>query len=219
MPLPQSSSCTVGGRGVDARRARLLGVALRMLLRDVLPFIEDAAMARRAARILPKEALRGAFHDAAAARSVYGRNLGSDRDFVLAAVKRDGHALGYASSGLRADREVVLAAVRSRGEALRWACAALQGDREIALAAVRRHGAALLWVGDGLDNDRDMVMAAAVRQCGRALRCAATPLREDPDVIRAARNRGGGALRRPAIALKNDRHATPTAAKIKGRDV
>ena len=54
-----------------------------------------------------------------------------DREVLLAAVQREGGALGYATAELRADREVVLAAVQQDGYALEVASAELRADREV----------------------------------------------------------------------------------------
>ena len=59
---------------------------------------------------------------------------------MLAAVKKNGFALRYASQQLRGDREVVLAAVKQDGDALCHASAELAGDREMELAAVKQNG-------------------------------------------------------------------------------
>tara|TARA_B110000444_G_scaffold151376_1_gene141652 strand:- start:352 stop:501 length:150 start_codon:yes stop_codon:yes gene_type:complete len=47
---------------------------------------------------------------------------------VLAAVQQDGHALKYASDGLRADREVVSAAMQEDGRFLAYASAELRDE-------------------------------------------------------------------------------------------
>ena len=61
--------------------------------------------------------------------------LRADRDFVLAAVARNGYALQHAAPQLRADREVVLAAVAQNGRVLEYASAELRANREVVLAA------------------------------------------------------------------------------------
>ena len=59
----------------------------------------------------------------------------SDREDVLAAVRRKGYELEYASAELRADREVVLAAVqREGGSALQHASPELKLDPKVVLA-------------------------------------------------------------------------------------
>ena len=59
----------------------------------------------------------------------------SDREDVLAAVRRKGYELEYASAELRADREVVLAAVQSDPDALQYASTELQRDGAVLKAA------------------------------------------------------------------------------------
>ena len=57
---------------------------------------------------------------------------------MLAAVAKDGYALGFASEQPKADREVVLAAVAQTGHALQFASEQLEADREFMLRRARR---------------------------------------------------------------------------------
>ena len=66
--------------------------------------------------------------------------LCADRTVVLAAVRKDGRALRYASYDLRADPAVVLDAVQQDPLALVHARGAARADRTVVLAAVRKDG-------------------------------------------------------------------------------
>ena len=70
-------------------------------------------------------------------REEYGIPIGmeGDRKVVLAAVKKDGMALQYASEELRNDKEVVLTAVKNAPDALPYALEALRKDPDIIAAA------------------------------------------------------------------------------------
>ena len=59
--------------------------------------------------------------------------LRNDRDFVLAALTRDGQALEYVCDELRNDRDIVLAAMRQNGRALDYASGELRNDRDLVL--------------------------------------------------------------------------------------
>ena len=95
-----------------------------------------------------------------------------DRKIVLAAVKKEGEDLKYASKELRSDREIVLAAVKQNGEVLSYTSEKLHLDREIVLAAVKQNGEAYRCLTSELRNDREIVLAA-LKQCGDALDWAA----------------------------------------------
>ena len=105
----------------------------------------------------------------------------ADGELLLAAVRKDGRALQYASAELQADRGLVLAAVRKDGRALQYASAELQADRELVLAAVR-NGRALKYASAELQADRELVLAA-VRKNGRALKYASAELQADREVL------------------------------------
>ena len=66
--------------------------------------------------------------------------LRADKKLVLAAVKKDGAALRYASDDLRACKEVVVAAVKSAAAALSHVLdrAALFKDKDVVAAAKKK---------------------------------------------------------------------------------
>ena len=59
----------------------------------------------------------------------------ADKEVMMAAVKKNGHMLEYASEELQSDKEVVLAAVAQKGDALCYASEGLRGDKEVMIAA------------------------------------------------------------------------------------
>ena len=83
-----------------------------------------------------------------------------DAVWVLAAVKRDGRALRYASPRLRASAEVVSAAVAHTGDALYWASDELRATKAIVLIAIKQDLGARVWIkGDALWHDPDVQRA------------------------------------------------------------
>jgi len=54
----------------------------------------------------------------------------STREEVIKAVKRNGHALEYASETLKNDKDIVLETVKQNGYALQYASYKLRNDKE-----------------------------------------------------------------------------------------
>ena len=69
--------------------------------------------------------------------------MGDEKATLLAAVRQDGWALGYASAALRNDPQIVVEAVKQNGFALRYASEALRNDPQIVVEAVKQNGTAL----------------------------------------------------------------------------
>jgi hypothetical protein len=92
----------------------------------------------------------------------------SDKAIVLAAVKKNGFALQYASPKLKDDTEIVAAAVKQNGLALMYAPKELKGNTDFMIAAVQQNGAALKYAPEELKANTDF-MLAAVQQNGEAL--------------------------------------------------
>lgn len=111
------------------------------------------------------------------------KELQNDRELVLAAVNEYGEALRWASKGLGADRKIVIAAVKEDYNALKYAPAFLQNDKEVALAAVQRYGFALRWASPVLGDDREVVQAALdnVPDGNQLLQFASARLRYIPE--------------------------------------
>lgn len=126
-----------------------------------------------------------------------------NREFVLAAVRLNWHALKYTTEESRRDRIVVLTALEQDGRALRYAHVDLRLDREVVLAAVRQNGLALPYVEGHLRQDRDVVLAA-VQQKGHMLCYAAEEHRRDRRVALAAVRQDGYAVRYLAGKLRWD---------------
>jgi len=78
----------------------------------------------------------------------------------MAAVKKAGLALEYATRDLKADKEFVMAAVTNQGGALKFAADALKHDKEVVMAAVDQDGTALKFALGGLNQDPDCLKAA-----------------------------------------------------------
>ena len=162
----------------------------------------------------------------------------ADGELLLAAVRKDGRALQYASAELQADRGLVLAAVRKDGRALQYASAELQADRELVLAAVR-NGRALKYASAELQADREVLLLlgfqalfyapaelraerefvlTVVQKYGSALDCASAELRDDREVVLAAVQSYSGALRYASAAQQADYDILLTAARSHQRD-
>lgn len=112
--------------------------------------------------------------------------LCDDKDVVLAAVKRDGRELHYASDVLQNDKEVVLAAVRQYGQALSDASDELRNDKEVVLTAVKQDDWAYHFASDELRNDKDVMLAAVTRNPKAIQYGEIRALQNDPDILRAA---------------------------------
>jgi len=85
----------------------------------------------------------------------------TNREVVLAAVKQNGLALGFATAELRVDKGLVLAAVVQNGLALEFATAELQANNRVVLAAVKQNGLALGFATAELQADQEMLQLTA----------------------------------------------------------
>ena len=80
------------------------------------------------------------------------------KEEALAAVTRNGYALGYVSERLKDDKDVVLAADTQNGNALTYAPKRLQDDKDVVLAADRGsvlrcvHSGRFIPYGEALSN-------------------------------------------------------------------
>ena len=81
-------------------------------------------------------------------------------DQVLAAVKKQGLALKYASDRLKADPRIVETAVRQNGAALAYAPSNFRDDRTTVRAAVQQSGMALEFASPQFQKDRSIVLEA-----------------------------------------------------------
>lgn len=90
----------------------------------------------------------------------------SDREFLLAAVKKNGEVLEYAADERKADREIVLAAVKQDGYALEYASETVRNDRKIVLAAVGQNGMALKYASEAFKKDAEICLVALRQNSG-----------------------------------------------------
>jgi hypothetical protein len=81
----------------------------------------------------------------------------SNREFVLAELKKNGKSLEYAHDDFKNDREIVLVAVKRHGYALQFASDDLKKDKEIVLTAVIGSNHALEFAHDNLKNDEEFL--------------------------------------------------------------
>ena len=111
--------------------------------------------------------------------------LWKDKEFVLAAVKKNSLMLQYVDLQLRDDREIVLVAVRDNGMMLIHAGPLMQKDKEIVITAVLNNVSTSQQVSSEFWNDKDFVLAV-VKQDGMALERADEELQSNIDIILAA---------------------------------
>lgn len=87
-------------------------------------------------------------------------SLTENRDFMLAAVKLHGSALGYAAPSIADDPEVTLAAIQENVYALRYASKVFTEDHDFMLDAVRRNSQAFWYASEKLKGSHEFLMAA-----------------------------------------------------------
>mmetsp|Transcript_68163 Transcript_68163/g.142426 ORF Transcript_68163/g.142426 Transcript_68163/m.142426 type:complete len:372 (-) Transcript_68163:206-1321(-) len=141
--------------------------------------------------------------------------IGSDKEVLLEAIKRNGFSLQYCSESERADRDIVLAAVRQNGAALESASRELKADKEIVLEAMMTSDLALGFACPALKSDKDF-MLEVVRLDGWALKCASQRLRSDKDLAIRAVRQDGLALRFASEGLRADREVVLEAVTQHG---
>ena len=115
------------------------------------------------------------------------KELKTDKDFMLAAVKQNVSVLswGILSDDLEKfcnDKEFMIDVVKQNSLGLKYASEDLQNDKDIVLAAVKQNGYALELASRGLRNNKDVVLEA-VKENGRALEYASEDLRNDKEVV------------------------------------
>lgn len=79
------------------------------------------------------------------------------REFVLAAVKKNGMALEYASTELKSDPQIVFEAIKENGDALQFASLELRNNREFVLEALKTSKNAVNFTSVRLQSDRDLI--------------------------------------------------------------
>ena len=136
----------------------------------------------------------------------------NDKELVLAAVKKSGTELFYASDQLKNDKEVVLAAVKQNGMALGLASDELKDDKEVVLVAVKKFGTCLFYASVQLKNNKDVVLTA-LKQDGETLEYASKELQKDKNVVLVAVKQYGKALKFASDELKNNKEVVLAAVK------
>ena len=124
-------------------------------------------------------------------------------DQVLAAVKKQGLALKYASDRLKADPRIVETAVRQNGAALAYAPSNFRDDRTTVRAAVQQSGMALEFASPQFQKDRSIVLEA-VAVDGMALMYAAPSVQGDREVCWAAVREDPWSLTHCAEDIRNN---------------
>ena len=109
-----------------------------------------------------------------------------DHDFVLAAVRRAGLSLKFASPELRSDRSIVKAACAQNGDAFRYADMSLREDRAFVLDCCKSGGMAVSSCVAFLSSDlrEDRSFWEAVLAVNPACMCRAPPaIRSDKELV------------------------------------
>lgn len=162
-----------------------------------------------------------------------GKLVQSDRECVIAAVRKYGFAWKYASDDLKAEQEVLftafqkqgltvdssmnakelmLAKVTSTSDGNAWydASSALKNDPDILEAAFKRQGL-LPWNHIFKKMTVKELWLAKVTQEGNALQYASNELKDDRDVVLAAVKNDGLALEHASDVLKADKEVVLAA--------
>ncbi|UWV82657.1 DUF4116 domain-containing protein [Mycoplasmopsis cynos] len=150
------------------------------------------------------------------------KELWSDKDVVLEAVKRDYRVLQYASKELWSDKDVVLEVMKQYGDIFLNLFTLFISDemkkefgknRDIMLEAVKRNGYALQFASEELKKDKDVVLEA-VNQVGDIFLNLFTLFISDEmkkefgknrDIMLEAVKRNGYALQFASEELKKDK--------------
>ena len=84
---------------------------------------------------------------------IFSGHFRDDRDIILAAVKKNGRALLFASEKLKEDVEIVMAAVQNDGEALNFAGSKSKDNSEIVMMATKNDILAYRFASDRLQKE------------------------------------------------------------------
>lgn len=106
------------------------------------------------------EPMLTAIRDNVYALDLIPASLKESRDFMLAAVKRNGSALGVAAPSVAEDPEVTLAAIQQNVYALRYAPQVFRESYDFMLAAVRQNAQALYYASEKLKSNDKFLLAA-----------------------------------------------------------
>ena len=152
--------------------AKLLGIPVTILAEGDVEKIDDQDLMDLLVKLEPGDLL--------SLKSAILSSNNCHKEVVLAAVKKYGASLQYASADLRNNREVVLAAVRQDAMSLKYASPALRNDKRIVLVAISNDVIALKYASDDLKKNKRIVLLAASKNL-RALKYAGDDLRMDAD--------------------------------------
>lgn len=112
----------------------------------------------------------------------YASKFKNNKEVVLAAVKKNGLALGYASADLKNDLQVVLEAVKGDEMALGCASMNLRNNSQVVLEAVKKHGSAFQFASKELRGDRKIAFEA-LKTYGDVAKFASPELKNDRTFI------------------------------------
>jgi len=137
-----------------------------------------------------------------------------DFNIVLTAVKSSrGEALEYASERLRDDPIIVSAAVKCGGRALQHASERFRDDPTTVSAAVKRGGWSLEYASERFRDDLNIAFAA-FQSCGESLEHVSERLRDRVDVVLAACEQNHSAFRFASDKLRDDTDVVLAAIKV-----
>jgi len=117
-----------------------------------------------------------------------------DFDIVLAAVRRAGMALQFASPELKDDFDIVLAAVTNSGTALQFASNRLRNDEKIALAAIETNHHSFFHLSSILRINTNFVVQAVKKNLSVFSSNLIPEIRYDENVVLAAVTQDGRLL-------------------------
>ena len=124
----------------------------------------------------------------------FANGVYQDKDSMLVALHTFGsYVFTFASPELQNDKEFALAAVKRNGLRLQSASKALRNDPDVVLAAVEQNGLALAFASDSLKDVRKIVLAAFYNNAG-AKNDASPQLQKILDTIEQIRKPGGDSL-------------------------
>jgi len=139
--------------------------------------------------------------------------LKNDIAFMTVIVAMDAHALQYASERTKDNRDVVMAAIQNDCRALQFASESMKGDKEIVTTVMKKDYHALEWA---LLKDKDIMLSLVAIEV-YALYYASDKLKNDKDVVLAAVAHDGRALMYASHALRNDKEVVLAAVAQNGR--
>lgn len=127
----------------------------------------------------------------------------SDKQYVLEAVREEGHYLLYAAVNLKRDKEIVFEAIKQNGSAFGRADARLLRDREFALKVIEQKVNAFCYVDDSLKSERCFILDA-VKQNGDLLKNLNESQKMDIEIVVEAVKQNGSAVEYASDFFKND---------------